>query len=67
MTLVETDPYSRNVIGWAIKARGVVNLVECGPGKVLAGLTGRIDADLTGLSLLDPASLDSVETALSAG
>ena len=51
----------------AIKARGVLNLVECGPGKVLAGLTGRIDAEMTGLSLLDLASLDSVETALSAG
>lgn len=49
----------------ALKARGIVHLVECGPGKVLAGLTGRIDAAMTGLSLQDPASLESVEAVLS--
>lgn len=49
----------------AIKVRGVHTLVECGPGKVLAGLTKRIDAELTGLSLLDPATLAEVKTALS--
>jgi [acyl-carrier-protein] S-malonyltransferase len=48
----------------AIKARGVHTLVECGPGKVLAGLTKRIDAELTGLPLFDPASLAEVKTAL---
>jgi [acyl-carrier-protein] S-malonyltransferase len=48
----------------AIKARGVHTLVECGPGKVLAGLTKRIDADLTGLPLFDPASLAEVKMAL---
>lgn len=41
----------------AIKARGVTTLVECGPGKVLAGLVRRIDAELTGLALFDPATL----------
>jgi [acyl-carrier-protein] S-malonyltransferase len=45
----------------AIKARGVSTLVECGPGKVLAGMTKRIDADLTGLALFDPASLNEVK------
>ena len=50
----------------AIKARGVLHIVECGPGKVLAGLTGRIDPSLTGLALHDPASLASIEAALSA-
>ena len=50
----------------AIKARGLSNLVECGPGKVLAGLTARIDVGLTGMALQDLASLDSVEAALSA-
>ena len=49
----------------ALKARGIVHLVECGPGKVLAGLTGRIDAAMTGLSVQDPASLASVEAVLS--
>ena len=48
----------------AIKARGVHTLVECGPGKVLAGLTKRIDAELTGLPLFDPASLAEAKTAL---
>ena len=48
----------------AIKARGVSHLVECGPGKVLAGMTRRIDADLTGLALYDPATLAEVKGAL---
>jgi [acyl-carrier-protein] S-malonyltransferase len=48
----------------AIKARGVNTLVECGPGKVLAGLTKRIDAELTGLPLFDPVSLAEVKMAL---
>jgi [acyl-carrier-protein] S-malonyltransferase len=41
----------------AIKARGVTTVVECGPGKVLAGMCKRIDAELTGLGLFDPATL----------
>ena len=41
----------------AIKARGITTIVECGPGKVLAGLCKRIDPELTGLALLDSASL----------
>ena len=45
----------------AIKARGVSHLVECGPGKVLAGLTKRIDPELTGLAIFDPASLQDVQ------
>ena len=45
----------------SIKAHGVQHVVECGPGKVLAGLTRRIDADLVGLPLYDPATLDDVK------
>jgi [acyl-carrier-protein] S-malonyltransferase len=45
----------------AIQARGIDTLVECGPGKVLAGMTKRIDAALTGLSVLDPATLADVK------
>ena len=48
----------------AIKARGVNTLGECGPGKVLAGMAKRIDADLSGLPLYDPATLAEVKTAL---
>ena len=47
-----------------VKAKGVVNVVECGPGKVLAGMVKRIDADMTGLPLFDPASLAEVKGAL---
>jgi [acyl-carrier-protein] S-malonyltransferase len=45
----------------AIKARGVTAVVECGPGKVLAGMTRRIDAELTGVALYDPATLIEVK------
>ena len=41
----------------AIKALGVTMVLECGPGKVLAGMVKRIDADMTGLPVFDPASL----------
>jgi len=48
----------------AIKARGVLHLVECGPGKVLAGMVKRIDPELTGLAVFDPATLAEVQGAL---
>ena len=48
----------------AIKARGIGTLVECGPGKVLAGMTKRIDAELTGAALFDPATLAEVKALL---
>jgi [acyl-carrier-protein] S-malonyltransferase len=48
----------------AIKARGVTTIVECGPGKVLAGLCKRIDSELTGLAMYDPATLAEVKGAL---
>ncbi|MCM2347372.1 MULTISPECIES: ACP S-malonyltransferase [Acidovorax] len=41
----------------ALKARGITHLIECGPGKVLAGLTKRIDPELVGAALFDPATL----------
>lgn len=41
----------------AIKAHGITTIVECGPGKVLTGMVKRIDADLTGIAMFDPASL----------
>lgn len=48
----------------AIKARGLTTLVECGPGKVLAGMAKRIDSELTGVPLFDPASLAEVKELL---
>jgi [acyl-carrier-protein] S-malonyltransferase len=48
----------------AIKARGLTTLVECGPGKVLAGMVKRIDPELTGVPLFDPASLAEVKELL---
>lgn len=41
----------------AVQARGIDRVAECGPGKVLAGLTKRISPTLTGLAIFDPASL----------
>lgn len=49
----------------AMKALGVTHVVECGPGKVLAGLIKRIDPTLTGLAITDPASLEAALAALS--
>lgn len=48
----------------AIQARGISTLVECGPGKVLAGMTKRIHADLVGAAMFDPASLAEVKALL---
>ncbi|OQW89741.1 MAG: [acyl-carrier-protein] S-malonyltransferase [Rhodoferax ferrireducens] len=48
----------------ALQARGLATLVECGPGKVLAGMTKRIAADMRGLPLFDVASLAEVKTSL---
>jgi [acyl-carrier-protein] S-malonyltransferase len=48
----------------AIKAMGIANVVECGPGKVLAGLVKRIDAEMVGSALFDPASMEEVKGVL---
>ena len=41
----------------AIQARGIGTIIECGPGKVLAGLVKRIDANLASAAVYDPATL----------
>jgi [acyl-carrier-protein] S-malonyltransferase len=42
-----------------MKASGVEKLIESGPGKVLAGLTRRIDKSLSGSAIIDLATLKS--------
>ena len=48
----------------SIATGGVTRLVECGPGKVLAGLTKRIDSQLQADAIVDQASLDTILEAL---
>jgi [acyl-carrier-protein] S-malonyltransferase len=45
----------------ALKARGASLVVECGPGKVLAGMVKRIDPELASAALYDPATLAEVK------
>jgi len=40
-----------------LRQMGATHLVECGPGKVLTGMTKRIDAELVGAAIFDPATL----------
>jgi len=48
----------------ALRARGLRHIVECGPGKVLAGTVKRIDADAVSAALADPVSLADVKEML---
>ena len=47
-----------------MKQIGVATLVECGPGKVLTGLSKRIDKSITGHSINSAASTATVSEAL---
>ena len=74
----ETDPgrikdalarQACNPVRWvevvqAIAKAGVTQIVECGPGKVLAALTKRIDGSLQGYAIADPQSLEQTLRAL---
>jgi len=44
----------------AMAAQGITQVVECGPGKVLAGLTKRINDQVTGVPVFDEVSLNEV-------
>ena len=48
----------------AMVARGVTHIVECGPGKVLAGMTKRIAPELAAGAVYDPATLIEVKALL---
>jgi len=41
-----------------MRALGVTHVLECGPGKVLAGMVKRIDSELQSVALADKASLE---------
>ena len=47
-----------------LAAQGVDTLVECGPGKVLAGLSKRIDKSLQALPVFDSVTLQKTQEAL---
>lgn len=53
----------------ALSARGIAQLIECGPGKVLTGLNRRIDKrpDLQCLAIEDGPSVDAALAAVSTG
>ena len=44
----------------AMASQGITRVVECGPGKVLAGLTKRINDQVTGVPVFDEVSLNEV-------
>jgi [acyl-carrier-protein] S-malonyltransferase len=48
----------------AMAARGLTHVIECGPGKVLAGMTRRISKELGGGSAHDAASLEQAIAAV---
>lgn len=47
-----------------IKAQGMNTVIECGPGKVLAGMCKRIDAEIVSGTVFDPVSLAETKTLL---
>ena len=49
----------------AMKSSGIEFTIECGPGKVLSGLSARIDNSLKSAPLFDPTSLGLVKELLS--
>ena len=48
----------------ALCARGLLHILECGPGKVLSGLVKRVDPEIQSLTVLDPASLQAAKEML---
>lgn len=75
---VETDParirdalirQAYSPVRWVetiqkMASMGIVSVAECGPGKVLAGLTKRCADGLSGTALADAAAIDAALTSL---
>ena len=49
----------------AIRGRGITHILECGPGKVLAGMVKRIDSEAVSGTVLDLASVHDLKGLLS--
>ena len=47
-----------------LAAHGVTAIVECGPGKVLAGLARRVDSTLAAYALIDSTAIAAARAAL---
>lgn len=50
----------------AVASAGVTHVIECGPGRVLSGLTKRINGDLIGDTFYDQESLDKLLASMQA-
>jgi len=50
----------------AMKARGISHVAECGPGRVLSGLVGKIDESIETLPLSSGSMLEQAKAALAA-
>jgi [acyl-carrier-protein] S-malonyltransferase len=50
----------------ALAGRGLTHVIECGPGKVLAGMVKRIDGNLATTTIFDPASLQEARALIGA-
>ncbi len=49
----------------AIRARGLLHILECGPGKVLSGIAKRVDAEVVSATVQDLQSLNEAKGLLS--
>jgi [acyl-carrier-protein] S-malonyltransferase len=47
-----------------IRARGMTHIIECGPGKTLAGMVKRIEPDVVSGNVMDPVTLSAVQELL---
>ena len=45
----------------SVRAQHIAHIIECGPGKVLAGMVKRIDAEAVSATVFDSATLAEVK------